>query len=184
MINWLLAALLILSAAGCERAPTDESVNQHFAVVNGPVEFTFPAGWYKNQKEHPFDLQCFSRHERMNTGVFLFTKEDLAQDVVPKELLEQQIQDLGSKRTNFKVFEKEQVVQLEGKRLTTVVYSGENGLSRNYYRFTLVEFAGNPALIPVVLQMSIPSYWRENKPVLEAITASARVRSADSRERR
>ena len=120
----------------------------------------------------------------MNTGVFLFTKEDLAEDVVPRELLERQVQDLGSKRKNFKVVEEEQVVQLEGKTLTTIVYSGEKGSSRDYYRFTLIEFAGNPALIPIVLQVSIPSDWDKNEPVLEAITASARIESADSRERR
>jgi hypothetical protein len=177
MIHGLLAALLILPAVGCERPPTDESGSQYFAVANGPVEFAFPAGWYKNQKEHPFDLQCFSRDERMNTGVFLLKKEDLAQDAVPRELFELQIQDLQSKRKNFTVVEEEQVVQLEGKRLTTVVYAGEKDSSRDYYRFTLVEFTENPKLIPIVLQVSIPSYWQENKPVLESITASVRITS-------
>ena len=93
-------------------------------------------------------------------------------------LLERQIQDLRSKRGNFTVVEKERVVQLEGKRLTTVVYAGDKDSSRYYYRFTLIEFAENPGLIPVVLQISIPSDWRENKPVLEAITASARIKPA------
>jgi hypothetical protein len=184
MINRFLVALLILSVAGCEREPANESNSQYFTVANGPVEFTFPAGWYENKQEHPFDLQCFSRHQRMNTGVFLFAKEDLGEDVVARDLLERQVQDLASKRRNFKMVEEEQVVQLEGKTLTTVVYSGEKGSSRDYYRFTLIEFAENPARIPIVLQVSIPSYWGENKPVLEAITASARIRSADSRERR
>ena len=183
MKKWHLVALLVISAAGCQRAPTDKSGNQYFAAANGPVEFAFPAGWYKNREEHPFDLQCFSRDGRMNTGVFLFSKEDLAEKVVPRELLERQIRDLGSKRHNFKVVEEEQVVQLEGKRLTAVVYSGEKGPSRDYYRFTLVEFADSPALIPIVLQVSIPSYWPQNKSVLEAITASARIKSADSQAR-
>jgi hypothetical protein len=191
IIHWLLVALLILPAAGCERPPTDESDSQsgsqsgsqYFAVANGPVEFTFPAGWFKNQKENPFDLQCLSRDERMNTGVFLLKKEDLAQDVVPKKLFELQIQDLRSKRKNFTVVEEEQVVQLEGKRLTTVVYSGEKDSLTDYYRFTLVEFTENPKLIPIVLQVSIPSYWQENKPVLESITASVRIRSTGAQRR-
>jgi hypothetical protein len=172
----ILGALLVLSAAGCGRAPADKpSGEQYFAAANGPVEFAFPPGWYKNPKEHPFDLQLFSKQDRMNTGVFLFAKEDLAEDLAPGELFERQIQDLGSKRKNFKVVEAERVVALQGKKLTSVVYSGEKGSSRDYYRFTLIEFAEAPGLIPVVLQVSIPSYWDENKPVLEAITASARV---------
>lgn len=184
MLKWLLAVLLILSAAGCERAPTDEAADQYIVVGNGPVQFTFPAGWHKNPKEHPFDLQYFSKFENMNTGVFLFAKEDLAQKVVPRELFEQQIQDMESKRKNFKMVEKEQVVQLKGKKLTTVVYSGEKESSKYYYRFTLIEFAEDPMLIPIVLQISIPSEWSDNKPVLEAITASAIIRSADSGRRR
>lgn len=181
MIHWLLVALLILSVAGCGRAPAEAAGSQYFAAANGPVEFAFPADWYENQEEHPFDLQCLAKHERMNTGVFLFAKENLAQDVAPRVYLERQIEDLQSKRSNFTVVEKEQVIQLAGKRLTTVVYAGEKGSSRDYYRLTLIEFAENPELIPVVLQVSIPSYWRENKPVLESITASARIRSADPR---
>jgi hypothetical protein len=185
MTHWILGALLILSAAGCGRAPADgSSGTQYYAAANGPVEFAFPAGWYKNPKEHPFDLQLFSRQDRMNTGVFLFAKEDLAEDLSPRELFDRQIQDLGSKRKNFKVVEAERVVALAGKRLTSVVYSGEKGSSRDYYRFTLVEFAEAPGLIPVVLQVSTPSYWKENKPVLEAIAASARVTSVNSREHR
>lgn len=171
-----LAVLLMFAVTGCSGTPGEGAASPYFATANGPVEFAFPDGWYANPKEHPFDLQWFAKHERMNTGVFLFAKEDLAEDVAPRAYLDRQIEDLRSKRKNFVVVEAEQVVQQAGKKLTSVVYAAEKGASRDYYRFTLIEFAAHPELIPVVLQVSVPSYWHENKPVLEAITASARVR--------
>lgn len=179
---WLIVALLVFSTAGCGREATSGSDQQRFAVANGLVEFTFPAGWYENEEQHPFDLQCFSKDQRMNTGVFLYAKEDQAQDISPRDLLEQHIQDLRSKRKNFKMLEEERVVQLPGKTLTTVVYSGEKDSSKSYYRFTLIEFAENSAPIPIVLQVSVPSTWNENRPDLEAITASAHIQSTDSQD--
>ncbi len=180
MSGWILGAL-VLAASGCARPPADaSSVQQHVAVANGSVELSFPAGWYKNPRKHPFDLQLFSKNDRMNTGVFLFAKEDLAEDLAPRELLARQIQDLRSKRRNFHPVELEQVASLKGKTLTSVVYSGDKDASRDYYRFTLIEFAENPALVAVAIQVSLPEYWRANKPVLEAITASARVTSKGS----
>ena len=111
------------------------------------------------------------------TGVFLFAKEDLAEDLHPRDHLELQINDIKSKRKNFKIKEEKQVVQQSGKVVISIVYSGEKGSSRYYYRFTLVEFVENPRMIPVVLQVAIPSYWDKHKPILEQITQSARIRS-------
>ena len=173
----LLVALTIILLAGCVPEVAENPAGQYFATINGPVEFYFPAGWHENKSKHPFDLQCFSKHERMMTGVFLFAKEDLAEDLHPRDLLELQINDLKSKRNNFIVKEEVQVVQQSGKMMTSVVYSGEKGSSRYYYRFTLVEFVENPRMIPVVLQVAIPSYWDKHKPILEQITQSARIRS-------
>lgn len=180
MMNRLLVALAILSIVGCMRESTEKSASHYFVTANGPVEFEFPAGWHENEEEHPFDLQCLSKHQRMNTGVFLFAKEDLAEDLAPRELFGQQIEDLRSKRKNFRVVEEEHVVQRGGKTLTTVVYSGDKDSTRQYYKFTLIEFTENPELIPIILQVSIPSYWDQNKPVLEAIAASARIGSSNS----
>jgi hypothetical protein len=175
MSRFLIATLLLI--LGCARDSTAPA-GQYVATANGPVEFEFPAGWRENEKEHPFDLQWVSQDQRMNTGVFLFAKEDLAEDFVPSALFERQVDDLGSKRKNFEALEPKRVVNVGNKTLTTAVFSGEKDSSRDFYRFTLIEFADNPEWLPFVLQVSIPSYWEKNKPVLEGITASARVRSS------
>lgn len=184
MSKRLLATLAFLSIIGCTQEPGEHVSARYFAISNGPVELLFPAGWHKNEKENPYDLQCFSKYERMTTGVFLFLKEDLAEDLTARDLLDLQIDDLRSKRKNFKIKEKELVVQENGKKLTTIVYSGEKGPSRYYYRFTLVEFDDDPKMILVVLQVAIPSYWGKHKPILEGITESARISPIDSRQGR
>ena len=188
----LLIGALILSLAGCccqpggnlggggrgdgegiagqrpERGPV-------FSTVNGPVEFQFPPGWFMNQDEHPFDLQCLSKFEEMTTGVFLFHKQDLAEDFTADRLLELQIDDLRSKRDNFEVLEPTQTNATGDKKLTYAVFSGEKGAIRGHYRFTLIEFIANPELVLIALQTAIPSQWDKHKPILEAITQSARV---------
>ncbi|MFC1852961.1 hypothetical protein ACFL27_22410 [candidate division CSSED10-310 bacterium] len=184
MMKRLLVALAILTIAGCTRKSDESGQGQFFATANGSVEFQFPAGWFKSKEDNPYDLQCFSKHERMTTGVFLFAKEDLAEDFTARELFEKQIGDLKSKRKNFKVLEEEQKVLLEKKTLTTIVFSGEKGSSKYYYKFTLVEFAENPEMSLVVLQVAIPSYWTKHKPILEEITKSGRVRVGEPREKR
>jgi hypothetical protein len=171
------AALAVLVMPGCSQKSAEDSKSLYLGTANGPVEFEFPAGWYENPDDHPFDLQCFSKFQRTNTGVFLFTPEDLGEEFQPRGILADQIEDMASKRSSWEVVEKEKVVSSPGMTLTTVVFAGEKGSKRYYYRFTLIEFDQNPGLVPVVLQVALPSYWSEIKPVLEAITASARVSS-------
>ncbi len=181
-MNRILVAVAMLALMACTQDSSEESAPQYFATANGPVEFEFPSGWYKNEERHPFDLQCFSEYERMNTGVFLFAAEDLAEDLSPREVLQRQIDDMSSKRENFRILEEEQVIQREGQTLTTVVFSGEKDSSRSFYKFTLIEFTESPELIPVLLQVSTPSYWNEHKPVLEGIAASGRVRKQGAQD--
>ena len=152
--------------------------NVTFATANGPVEFQFPAGWYKNTDEHPFDLQCFSKDQSMNTGVFLYNKKDLAtRSDDPRELLKDQIDDLRSKRENFKVIREMDTIDLEGKSLTTVVYSGERNSETYHYRFTVIRFKDHPEHIPLVLQVSLADRLHKAEPIFDEILRSARTRA-------
>ena len=162
--------IFVMIAAGCtSKAP------QVFTTTNGLIELQFPAGWYENPKDHPFDLQCFSKKREMSTAVFVYFKADFTEDSAPRDTLEWQIEDLSSKRENFKRHEAEQTVQLKDKTLTTIVYSGERDSSKGYYRFALVEFAETPELFLVVIQTVAPSNWAKYKLILEQITKSAHL---------
>ena len=172
----LVVVVTILTMVGCKFEPQQGAGSQYFATANGLVEFKFPAGWHESGEDNPYDLQCFSKYQRMTTGVFLYTKGDLAEDFTSQDLFIEQIDDLRSKRKNFIILEEKKTVQLEKKTLTTIVYSGEKGASRYYYRFTMVEFSENPEMLLVVIQVAIPSYWNKHKPILEKITKSARIR--------
>lgn len=172
----LFAAMAILMFVGCTYSPTEIVKGQYFSTRDGSVELQFPAGWYKEQKDNPFDLQCTSKDELMTTGVFLFTKSDVAQHYNPHRLLELQIDDLKSKRNNFELFEEEKTIQLDTRSLTTVVYAGEKNARRYYYKFTLITFANTPDMPLVVLQTTAPSNWAKHKTILEEITTSARIK--------
>ena len=171
-----VAFATILAFAGCGIQLQKDAEPRFFASAEGSVELQFPAGWHKNEKDNPYDLQCFSKHEDMTTGVFVYTQEDLATDFTPQDLLQSHIDDLGSKRDHFVISEEQTVTVHDGKTLTTVVYSGDKSASKYFYRLTLIEFSENPGLPVVVLQVAIPSNWSEHKPILEDITKSARLR--------
>jgi hypothetical protein len=171
----LVVVVTILTTVGCKFELQQGVGSQYFATANGLVELQFPAGWHKSGEDNPYDLQCFSKYQRMTTGVFLYTREDLAEDFTSQDLFIEQIDDLRSKRKNFIILEEKETIELQKKTLTTIVYSGEKGASRYYYRFTMVEFPDNPEILLVVLQVAIPSYWNKHKPILEEITKSARI---------
>ena len=182
-MNKTTKALLILSTiigsaiyGYFQERDTETDGEKTLATAYGTVEFTFPAGWFKNPDEHPYDLQCFSRDETLSTGVFQFDGIDFADDFDPKELLELQVQDMQSKRKNFKIVEEEKTVSGDQKNLTTVVYSGDKGISKNYYCFTYIQFDEAPDIHLVVMQTLHPSNWKKYRSTLKGITQSARIK--------
>jgi hypothetical protein len=146
-----------------------------FVSNYAPIEFSFPQGWYVNTDENPYDLQCFSQAQDMNTGVFVYRKLDLvAADSTPLDTYWDVINDLGTKRTNFEEFEKLEKHETEDKTVTTVTYKGEREGESYCYRFSLIEFREDDSKFAVLLQVALPEEWNNSKPVLEAITLSAK----------
>jgi hypothetical protein len=175
MFRQFAFAFILLVIAGCAYKPGGGA--KYFSTANGPVEFEFPVGWFQNPAKHPYDLQCFSKDESLNTGVFLFKRADLAESADPRKILESQIADLRSKRENFTIVEDMRTLPLGDKTLTTVVYSGEKDSMKYNYKFTLIEFTGNPDFLPVLIQVARPSQWASDKAILEEIVRSARIKA-------
>jgi len=160
--------------------PGSDSEAHAFQVADGPLEFEFPPGWSESTRQHPFDLQCESRDRQMSTGVFVYSPDYLDEDEEPRDLLDWQVDDFMSKHDNLRIVQSERVDSLEGKTLTSVVYTEDKGRLHYYYRFSLVEFVDHPELIPVTLQVAITGDWSEARSTLEAITESARIGSPTS----
>ncbi len=188
----IVAALLtILTSFGCagrvqqdrqalsiqkEQKNTKNTNYQNISFADNSIELNFPRGWYENKKKNPYDLQYFSRRKDMNTGVIIYDLDDLSIDATPQNTLEWHIEQLKSHRENFTILEPEKTEQIGDKTLTTVVYSGGKDSSANYYKFTSIEFAESPTQFLITLQVSVPSKWNENKPILEEITHSAKMK--------
>jgi hypothetical protein len=140
------------------------------------IEVSFPDGWFSNKKKNPFDLQYFSQFEQITTGIFLYKKIDLSSKYTAKKLLEVHVNDLKSKREKFKILEAEKIIETDEKKLITVVYSGEKGVSRNYYKFSVVETKKPADAYLVILQTIIPSQWGKSKEVVENIVGSVQIK--------
>lgn len=164
---------LFLMLVGHAAQATDRS-KVVFVTKYSPLELSFPPGWHLNKEPNPYDLHCFSKDEDMVTGVFVFKKEDLASTSTPVDIFDRQIEDLRSKRRNFKLREPLSRNEKGGSLFTSVTYVGEKGFSSNYYRFTLIEFKSDASRFAVVIQVGLPGDWKNAKPILEEITNSAR----------
>ncbi|AFY38222.1 hypothetical protein Lepto7376_1905 [[Leptolyngbya] sp. PCC 7376] len=180
--------LSLLAIAGCDSDTTTEPNDANaaeqqekkppakniitVAIPESAVNVDFPKGWYENPDEYPYDLQYFSKNQRMNTGVFLYDTGDFAAEIDADAILALQIEDLESKRDNFEEIQAVTKTELDDKTVTTAVFSGEKDSSRFYYKFAVIEFIENPDQLAVTLQVAIPSEWDKSKPVLEAITES------------
>jgi len=154
-------------AFGCGGQSDRRAARVSFATKYAPIAFTFPAGWHENPQENPYDLQCFSPSERMNTGVFAFKKVDIAADSTPIDIFWEQIKDLKSKRKHFQEFEPIQTHELADKTVTSITFIGDKDSSRNCYRFSLIQFKADDSRFAVVLQVAIPGEWNTSKSVLE-----------------
>lgn len=177
MVKCLITAFLLLAISGCGSKPVAAENGPYFTTSDGALEFQFPPGWFQNPKEHPFELQCFSKDESLATGVFVFKRSELAKDASPQNIFDLQIDDVRRKRENFRIFEELQSASVAGKALTTIVYLGEKGSSRNYYKFTLIEFTENPEVFAVLVQTAVPEKWEKGQQDLVDILKSARLRS-------
>jgi hypothetical protein len=175
-INTVTVAVLAIAAAllGCNARTEDSSKRVAFVTKYAPIEFSFPAGWSQNQKENPYDLQCIAPSQRMNTGVFAYKKVDLAADSKPIDNLWTHVNDIKSKRKNFKELEAIQKYEHGDTTITSISYTGEKDSSRNCYRFSLVEFKADPSKFAVLIQVALPEEWNQSKPFLDEITKSAK----------
>jgi hypothetical protein len=143
---------------------------------NSMIEFAFPDGWFPNKEKNPFDLQYFSQFEQLTTGVFLYKKIDLSSSYTARKLLDVHVNDLKSKRKKFEILEAEKEFKSGDMNIITVTYSGEKGISRNYYKFSVIESKKPADAYLVILQTIIPSQWDKKKNTLEKIIKSVQIK--------
>lgn len=171
----IAAAASVAATVGCcPDGPSRSAKRVSFVTDYAPIAFSFPAGWYENPDDHPYDLQCFSADETMNTGVFAYKRIDIAADAAPIDIFWEQVNDIKSKRRNVEEWEAIQTRKYDDKTVTSVTYVGDKGASRFCYRFSLIEFQPDDSRFAVALQVAIPGDWKRSKPVLQRITRSAR----------
>lgn len=170
-ICYILVFLTVLN--GCSASSGNSGT--YIRVAEFPVEFLFPGGWAKSTGENPYELQCFPQNEQMMTGIFIYEKSDMPVAGEPKYLLDHHINDIRSKRENFRQYEDDTTTRGEETGQTTAVYSGEKDGDTYYYRFTLIEFDHMPEIIAVAIQTAFPDQWEKAEPILKKITRSARI---------
>lgn len=173
-----LTLFLLLTFMGCQLSPnTKKNAPAFISSKTMDIEFQFPEGWYVNPKKNPYDLQCFSAQKDLNTGIFFNKRINLAKDITAESLLELQVDDLRGKRSNFELVEALTETKFADKRILSVVYAGDKGASRFYYKLSCIEFSAAPNDLAIVIQISFPSDWSMNKGIFRKICESARYKT-------
>jgi hypothetical protein len=173
IIQILLSFLCFYPLVGFAK-DKEAASGESFITGTSPIKFTFPKGWSKNTKENPFDLQCFSKNERQNLGVFVFNKADMASTAKPLDTLMMQIEDMRSKRKNFREKEPLATVQKDNATFTTISFIGELDDSAWYYRYTLIDFKEGSDVFAIALQIGFPSEIKKNRDLFDSIIYTAR----------
>lgn len=169
-------SLAIAVIVGIAFYPTEENeifsqTAESKSFTANDLVFSFPDDWKLYEEENPYDLQCVSRFEDLSTGVFVYEKTDLSESASPEDFLTYHIDDIQSKRKNFKFIEEIKDVEIGDKRIKTVVYSGDLDSVKYYYVFSLVEFKEFEEFA-VTLQACFPSNFEKNKSTLDEIISS------------
>ena len=143
---------------------------------NIKVEFTLPEGWGKNSKKIPYDLQHLAPDRNMNSAIFLYKKVNLAKHTNAQKVLNFHFDDLRNKRKNYELIESQKEIPLEQGKIISKTFAAEKNIGRNYYVVSAIEFEHAPDVILAIIQVSVPSEWKKNKPVLQGILQSAKIK--------
>ena len=179
MLRYRLATPLLISLfatlilTGCDATHSRDRSPVSFVTDYAPISFTFPAGWKLNPRDNPFDLQVFSKFEKFNTGVFVFKDTDLTDDSAPLDIFKRQIDDLGSKRDNFRELEPIRTSTLDDRTITSHTFVGEKDAAEMCYHFSLIEFGDDKSKFAVTYQIAGRNHWPKIKTVFEQIISSA-----------
>lgn len=173
----LLAACLLLSAAGCT-IPI-ESVSKPTETVSKPAEAIFTIDSYQLQitadstfqdkTAGSYDLQL--TNGRTYIGIMAFKYIDLPTGVTPLDVLDMQNEDLFSKRTNVTTVEEAKTQSLPQGTVTHALFSGEKDGNKNYYASYLIDMP-DAQTFAWVLVSGMPSYITENREYLNTIVCS------------
>lgn len=151
-----LIALTCFGLTGCVPTAWDKERSNTFVTEYGSVEFAFPPGWKKQTEENPFDLQCLSRNEEMNCGIFIYTPNDLNPETTPQSVLTRHIDDIRSKREDFKELSAPKTVDREDKVITLIPCTGQRNGELFSYIFVRVDFKNDPTLLAILLHVALP----------------------------
>ena len=171
--SWLLV-ICLAGITGCSPLDWEKNRGNTFVSDYGSVEFAFPPQWTKRTEENPFDLQCFSPQQDMNCGVFVYLKEDLAEDTTPDSALRRHVDDIQSKRTDFRELEPARSISFENRVITIIPCSGKKDNEEYSYVFARVDFKDNPGVFAILLHVALPELSSKAKENILRIARSAK----------
>ncbi len=169
---FILGSAALLGSCG-ERSRV--TAPRQISFAEGKFSIEFPAGWRQNTAKNPYDIQYEAANGEMNTGIFYYYQEDLSAAFTAEGLLKKHVQDINGKRKNVASVEPLKLTKINGNAAASRVIAAERGSSRYYYRFEVLDFTPAKKGAVVLLQVSMPSSWRQNGPILKKLSRTVKL---------
>lgn len=177
-----LLALLLAACTplGCIRTASKENARDSgervtFETDDGRMAFSFPARWQKNEKEHPYSLQCFPPDQSMFSGVFVYRSKDLGQNETTNDVFWRRVEELKSKRANGEIFGNLREYKHDGKSISTIAVRADKDGEKFYYTFSLIEFHHDKTLFAITLQTMRSERFALDRKLADQIVESAKL---------
>lgn len=142
--------------------------------LNGKMQIKVPKGWEDVEDKSEYDIRILNDDIGYN-GMFVYTKEDVNEGTTPLNVLELQVEDLMSKREKVEKVEDIKTTEVDGKKISTALYSAEKDGSKNMYYFNLIEFTNNKDIFAVSIQTFLPEDLKKGRIEVDKIIQSAEL---------
>lgn len=152
-----------------------ETGEPYVASNDGLIEQKVPTGWQHNKKT-PFNLQLISGASQLSSGAFVLQRQAFDPAVFnPEVLLNQQIDELKSKRDKVINLEPRVTITRDGKTIAVESFVGEKSGVKGHYRVSVISFSTSPNVLVTMVQASTPEAWIKGKAALDEIVYSTRI---------
>lgn len=106
------------------------------------------------------------------TKLFIYTTDEIPENETKESTLQFHIDDIKSKRDDFKIEEDKTTYEANGKQITKVKCSGKKDGQESVYYFNLIHFGDNDTNFAVSLQTCFPEDFNKLQDTLDKVIQS------------
>ncbi len=168
-----LFLLTFIIASGNRKNEKPLEKNKQYVTLDNRVTITSKESFKKKEISN-YDLYL-TKNDKQIVGFFTYLLNEYEENS-SKEILDRQISYFANSRKDFKLFKKENIIELDDKKITKVEYSGSNkDSSKCVYVFAVIDFVNDPNYVVYANEVILQSEYEKNIGEMIDILKSAKL---------